>query len=815
MSQVDLKAGQVVNLKKVSELTEQTTVSATDTLPISDEAGGLKKITVENILSPVSGGVGNATNSTAPLPGVNVYNVIGIAGNYSNFLVSAGTPASFTTEELAESLWQLYLPQGATYWVKKAIPGTSFESVGIPGKNLFNKATINVGALDGNTGLPTVSANSRYSDYIEVTPGKKYTVSGRNTGTNPALVYYDSSFTVKTPPPYGTNWNGGPINGTYLISEGVKYIRMIVQFGGAGSADTVQFEEGDAATTYEAYVLNEYITEITSNALAAEYIKTGTGYANYKQIGLIETEIVPGTNLFDKFAITVGSLNASGGAPVTSPTSRISGWIPVEELKSYTISGRTGNQTLVTYDSNKVPTPVGGNFGLGPMNGTYTMPAGAAYVRFIVVFAGTGNVDTVQFQKGINATTYEPYIETEYVNRLNGLDILPISNDDSEVSRAFINQAVKYSNGELTIIGKYSKTKNVRIVMAEALANELFCVNSMFLIPNAGVITENDFIAGNLKEVLRGTSTDLIGPYILNGTNFVSGNHLAGSLKTAEMLSVNIYVDGVEIVEGTDIYDAKEVVVKVKTEVYDYTELINNSLEVVNFNEYHTYRIVDGKIEAIIEQVAVRNCSFTRLYGIQNVSVPDEPNIYVAHSAIKTTQAYVNTANYGTKATYPDVEKAIYSDTSSVDCVAVWLDLSRGLGQTQRVDTTAAAYLVATTKGYHVVIYSTTTPRTLNIGESMFYRGGYFPFENLSPDVNAFAYIQKDNVTGLKYLYVDFARTETTDRFLTISSPELTGKILEVTSADSTITITSDLFVLGDGVTIKSTGYGNIKVLIK
>lgn len=122
MSQGDLKAGQVVNLKKVSELTEQTTVSATDTLPISDVTGGLKKITVENILSPISGGVGNATNSTVPIPGINTYNVKGLSGNYSNFLVAAATPANFTTEELEGKLWQLVLLQGATYWTKKEVP---------------------------------------------------------------------------------------------------------------------------------------------------------------------------------------------------------------------------------------------------------------------------------------------------------------------------------------------------------------------------------------------------------------------------------------------------------------------------------------------------------------------------------------------------------------------------------------------------------------------------------------------------------------------------------------------------------------------
>lgn len=777
-------------------------------------ANGYTDTEIAAVVSGFKGSLSLA-DPTPTEDGVYFFSQTGTYTNFGNLVIDLTQGLVYGTK-VGSTYTETIIPITLTDYVSRT---TDLTTVSLSGKNLFNKATVNVGAIDGNTGLPTVSANSRYSDYIEVVPGKKYTVSGRNTGTNPALVYYDANHVVKTPPPYGTNWNGGPINGTYLISEGVKYIRMIVQFGGLGSPDTVQFEEGEAATTYEAFTLTPNVETIIGDSLVAKYISTSNGYADYNEIGLIETEYVPGINMFDKNSVTIGSLNAIGGSPVTSPTSRVSGWIPVEGGESYYISRPDGgNQTLVTYKADKTVTTVGGNYGLGPLSGIYTMPNDAAFVRFIAVFSGTGNVDTVQFEKGVDPTEYQPYEANQYVRKLNGLDILPVEIERPEVNIGVANQAVKYSGGRLTIISKYSKDYNIRIIMAEGLANDLFCVNSAFLIPNSGVISASDFTSANSKEVLRGTSTDLIGPYILNGTGFVSGNHLAGpsgTSKTAKMLSVNVYADGVELSDSISIHDAKEVVVKMKTEVYDYTDLASN-IETVNFNEYHTYRIIDGKIEAIIEQVAVRNCSFTRLYGVQNVSMPDVPNIYVAHSAIKTTQAYDNTANYGTKPSYPNVEKAIFSSSDSKYCVAVDMDRTRGLGlNPQSVDSSTASYLVANVKGYHVLIYSTTTPRLLNIGEKMFYRGTYHPFENLSSDPNVFAYIQKDNITGNKYLFVDFARTETSDKLVSISSPELIGKILEVAAADSTITTTSDLFVLGDGVTVKSTGYGNIKILIK
>lgn len=530
----------------------------------------------------------------------------------------------------------------------------------------------------------------------------------------------------------------------------------------------------------------------------------------------IEYTTVVGKNIFNKTKVEVGAIDGNTGANATSATSRRSEYIAVEPNTAYTISGRTAGFTLAFYDQNKVvdnPSPFGANWNAGAMNGTYTTKSTTRFIRFIAVLAGVGNVDVIQLEKGATATAYEPYTETTYVAGIDGKLILPPT--ITIPSRVFNNQAVKFKNGVLTIISKYDSTRNIKTTMQRGLANNLFCIKSTELISSNGFISEDDFNKGGIKQILKGDTTDLIGPYILNFTNFVSGNHDyvfdTVRYKTANQLSQTIYVDGIELIDSDSIYDARVVTAIVKTEVYNYTTIAAaGHLAVVDFNEYHHYKIERGGIEAIIEQVAVRNCSFSRLYGIQNV-VAGLGRIYVAHSLINTVQTFNNAANYGNQDVYPNVEKAIYTDNTSSDCVSVWVDLSRGLGLNKTVRPTTKAYHVATTKGYHWLIDNT---RLLNIGEKMFYRGGYYPFKNLSTDPNVFAYIQKDGVSNDTHLIVDFARTETDLKSITIINSEFIGKVIEVVSKDSTISI-ADLFVLGEGLTVQSVGYGNIKILIK
>ncbi|HHC0136875.1 TPA: SGNH/GDSL hydrolase family protein [Klebsiella pneumoniae] len=113
---------------------------------------------------------------------------------------------------------------------------------------------------------------------------------------------------------------------------------------------------------------------------------------------------IPGVNLFDKAAVTSGYyVNYKTGNLITNASYSASDYIPVTAGQNYTQS--FSHQTAF-YDANK--TYISGVDALvSPSTArTLTIPAGAAYVRMSV--ANTA-LDTMQFEKGNESTSYQPY----------------------------------------------------------------------------------------------------------------------------------------------------------------------------------------------------------------------------------------------------------------------------------------------------------------------------------------------------------------------------------------------------------------------
>lgn len=113
---------------------------------------------------------------------------------------------------------------------------------------------------------------------------------------------------------------------------------------------------------------------------------------------------IPGVNLFDKAAVTSGYyVNYPTGNLITNASYSASDYIPVTAGQNYTQS--FSHQTAF-YDANK--TYISGvNALASPSTArTLTIPAGAAYVRMSV--ANTA-LDTMQFEKGNESTSYQPY----------------------------------------------------------------------------------------------------------------------------------------------------------------------------------------------------------------------------------------------------------------------------------------------------------------------------------------------------------------------------------------------------------------------
>lgn len=112
------------------------------------------------------------------------------------------------------------------------------------GKNLFNKNNIQSGSELLSTTL-YAQPNSDYyiSDYIEITPGQTYYLSGNKTRGTTNIFYNENKVPVSS---YAA------ATGTIPIPNSATYIRFN---GRLNELDNnIQLEQGSKATTYEAYI---------------------------------------------------------------------------------------------------------------------------------------------------------------------------------------------------------------------------------------------------------------------------------------------------------------------------------------------------------------------------------------------------------------------------------------------------------------------------------------------------------------------------------------------------------------------------------
>lgn len=117
-----------------------------------------------------------------------------------------------------------------------------------------------------------------------------------------------------------------------------------------------------------------------------------------------------GKNLFDKLASGKGWLDSATGNVITTTVDYTSGFIPIENLKTYFCTGKKVQNWACLYDENKsflspyLPgTGSTGSFSLTINNSK------AKYMRIIMPNASESDLETVQVELGDKATTYEPY----------------------------------------------------------------------------------------------------------------------------------------------------------------------------------------------------------------------------------------------------------------------------------------------------------------------------------------------------------------------------------------------------------------------
>jgi hypothetical protein len=426
----------------------------------------LLKLINNNIVSGLKGTAITTTNPDSPKNG-DYYIAVG-TGTFTNFKDSTNTAISVTTADNFA-----YLVYNGSYWTKIAstlnltgyvqtsqivdnltstsavLPLSANQGRALaalipavtvtPGKNLYNSAAITNGYYISYTnGALLANSTSAVSDYIPVTVGQSYYISGRITSSGArGVTYYDSSKVIVNTPSGPTTWGDGALNGVYTIPAGVAYMRITVKFSGTGDPTVVQVEKGTAATAYEAYY--ESVTALASKQIVAYKVITENGavylpdYLTAKGYAAITQSTIPETrNIYNKATITTGfHINYANGALSALSTSSVSDYIPVKPSTAYYISGRvtsSGTRGVAYYDSSKtlINTPTGvSTWGDGPLNGVYTTTAATAYMRITTAFSGTGDPTVIQVEEGTAPTAFVAYSSYQAIATVNGTQVYP------------------------------------------------------------------------------------------------------------------------------------------------------------------------------------------------------------------------------------------------------------------------------------------------------------------------------------------------------------------------------------------------------
>jgi len=426
-------------------------------------------------------------------------------------------------------------------------------------------------------------------------------------------------------------------------------------------------------------------------------------------------------------------------------------------------------------------------------------------------------------QYGGSGITASLIIDFDLMNNVNvnaasyntiGLDIskLKVNNfTDSFTSYQIPSKQYAWrEGGELWISAKWDYTKDILIKFDNNEFNNRMVVRSVGLAYSVGIISE-DIKRAYETEILNVTElADNIGPFLING-DWSGGGHAYPTntsdpkYPTADILSYNFFADGQEIPENTLVScDAVQVVAT--HELYD-PPTTPSSLNTVILHEKLSFNVIGGNIETMCEFECISPTNIGAYYGMQTVTGSWQDTIYFAHSGVNNQiQNWVSGLVNGSTSTSPNLEKAIISNTDRSICLAMDMDIDKGILLDRDSNLNFASVVFTSgTKTYWRLIGSTFG--SMSTGDREYWRGRYNYFKNMASGAD---YLYYQYESGVKYLIVDFV--DSPNSTYKVFAPYTQNRDIEVVRADNTITI--DSVVKPDGVEIVVTGYGNAKIKV-
>ena len=164
--------------------------------------------------------------------------------------------------------------------------------------NLFNKAAVIEGYyIKTADGILATLAGNAVSDWIPVTGGQNYYLSGRNIGLTVDNMRFKNAAgqflkPLNTSGVAHANFSPGRINGLFPAPPTAVAVQFQVKWSGVGGYDDIQFEQGNSATAYVPYSVTDVIKQenlppnvVLENDLAplSQAISVKNVYELYKQ----------------------------------------------------------------------------------------------------------------------------------------------------------------------------------------------------------------------------------------------------------------------------------------------------------------------------------------------------------------------------------------------------------------------------------------------------------------------------------------------------------------------------------------------------
>jgi hypothetical protein len=508
--------GVTYNLKRIDETTYKADISDTDLIPFAGPDGKFYHQTFTdlqtNLGGLVSGFKGAIAIADTPIEdGIYIPSESGTYTHADGIIVDL-TDGLTLIVKTGSDFTSILIPIDLSGYV-----ASDYLFDKIPGKNRFNKAEVTTGLyITTTTGGTNDNVNAKMSPWIPIEYGKTYRVSGTTDGTS--WRFKDELGNLIKPVDANGNdlalWGGSLIkNSTIYIPHNAVYFQFTVQLSSGGSnLDTVQVEEGLVITAYEPYTLTDVIKpELIPGNLP--YLKNGDLEPYAKTDDLLEV-----VNLFDKDSIIPGFYISHGNGSLNADAnSSVSPAIPVDDSKTYYLSGRVGDNTIgmVFRDSSNAkmfplinPGVQGTLYTLpsGP-DGIVYVPTGAVSVQFTTRLLGVGTTDLVQLEEGIAPSSYSPYGILKIKPEL-----LPSASESNKIF------AINKSGVDTLIRSTFNNTYDVVIKFTINTAT-----NSSLNISQAKLILKSDEIDA-VGKVLEGGSIDDACPTKINGI-YISGNH--------------------------------------------------------------------------------------------------------------------------------------------------------------------------------------------------------------------------------------------------------------------------------------------------